>query len=93
MAPMPEAAVTASSPPSSFASFSSNTRSVGQLESGEMDALIVQNPFAMGYLGVASACDAVAGRAVDQNVDTATTVVTSANMFAPDIQKILYRFE
>ena len=73
--------------------FDSNVQSVAMLETGEMDALIVQNPFAMGYLGVASACDAVAGRAVDKNVDTATTVVTGANMFEPDIQKILYRFE
>ena len=73
--------------------FDSNVQSVAMLETGEMDALIVQNPFAMGYLGVASACDVVAGRAVDKNVDTATTVVTGANMFEPDIQKILYRFE
>lgn len=73
--------------------FDSNVVSVGMLETGEMNALIVQNPFAMGYLGVASACRAVAGEALDKNIDTATTVVTKDNMFAPDIQKILYRFE
>ena len=63
------------------------------LETGEMDALIVQNPFAMGYLGVASACDAIAGKTLDKNVDTATTVVTKSNMYDPDIQRILYRFK
>lgn len=73
--------------------FDSNVVSVGMLETGEMDALIVQNPFAMGYLGVASACDAIAGKTLDKNVDTATTVVTELNMYDPDIQRILYRFK
>lgn len=73
--------------------FDSNVVSVGMLETGEMNALIVQNPFAMGYLGVTSACEAVSGEALEPNIDTATTVVTKDNMFAPDIQKILYRFE
>ena len=73
--------------------FDSNVVSVWMLETGEMDALIVQNPFAMGYLGVASACDAIAGKTLDKNVDTATTVVTKSNMYDPDIQRILYRFK
>ena len=34
--------------------FDSNVVSVGMLETGEMDALIVQNPFAIGYLGAVS---------------------------------------
>ena len=32
--------------------FDSNVVSVGMLETGEVDALIVQNPYAIGYLGV-----------------------------------------
>lgn len=35
--------------------FDSNVISVGMLEKGIVDALIVQNPYAMGYLGVESA--------------------------------------
>ena len=73
--------------------FDSNVISIGMLETGEMDALIVQNPFAMGYLGITKACAATRGEAIDKNIDTATTVVTAANMFDPDIQKILYRFD
>ena len=37
--------------------FDSNVVSVGMLETGEVDALIVQNPYAMGYLGVEYAYD------------------------------------
>lgn len=45
--------------------FDTNTVSVGMLETGEMGALIVQNPFAMGYLSVKTAAElrtATAGR-------------------------------
>ena len=31
--------------------FDSNVKSIGMLEKGNVDALIVQNPYAMGYLG------------------------------------------
>ena len=37
--------------------FDTNTVSVGMLETGEMGALIVQNPFAMGYLSVKTAAE------------------------------------
>lgn len=73
--------------------FDSNVVSIGMLETGEMDALIVQNPFAMGYLGVTNACAVVRGEAIDKSIDTATTVVTAENMFEQDIQKVLYRFD
>ena len=45
------------------------------------------------FRSVASACDAIAGKTLDKNVDTATTVVTKSNMYDPDIQRILYRFK
>ena len=35
--------------------FDSNVVSVDMMETGEVDALIVQNPYAMGYLGVENA--------------------------------------
>ncbi len=44
--------------------FDSNVVSISMLETGEMDALIVQNPFAMGYLGVRTACELVSGQSV-----------------------------
>lgn len=73
--------------------FDSNTVSVGMLESGEVDALIVQNPYAMGYLGVETACSLLAGKSASERVDTSTTLVTRENMYLPEYQKILFRFE
>ena len=73
--------------------FDTNIVSVGMIETGEMDALIVQNPFAMGYLGVMNAAKLAAGEAVDEgSVYTKVTTVNRENLFDEDIQKILFRF-
>lgn len=73
--------------------FDTNTVSVGMIETGEMDALIVQNPFAMGYLGVMNAAKLVAGEATPESaLYTEVTTVTRENLFDEDIQKILFRF-
>lgn len=73
--------------------FDSNVTSVSMLETGEMDALIVQNPFAMGYLGVEKAASIISGEPIDGNaLYTTVTTVTKENLFDADIQKILFRF-
>lgn len=74
--------------------FDSNITSVSMLETGEMDALIVQNPFAMGYLGVKNAAALIAGEKPDESeVYTAVVTVEKDNMFDSDVQKILFRFD
>lgn len=73
--------------------FDSNVVSIGMLETGEMDALIVQNPFAIGYTGVECAYNLLSGKSVEPNIFTDTTPVTSKNMFDADKQKILFKFD
>lgn len=74
--------------------FDSNVVSVGMLETGEVDALIVQNPYAMGYLGVENAYNLLNGIAVeDEVIDTATTCVTRDNMYDPECQRMLFTFD
>lgn len=74
--------------------FDSNITSVGMLETGEMDALTVQNPFAMGFLGVENAAALVSGESIQEGeLYTAVTTVTKENLFNDDIQKILFRFK
>lgn len=74
--------------------FDSNVVSVGMLETGEVDALIVQNPYAMGYLGMETAYTLLNGQNVkESHVDTATTIVTRDNMYEPDCQKMLFFFD
>ena len=75
-------------------SFDSNIRCIELLRSGDVSALIVQNPYAMGYLGVETAWKVLEGQSFrpDQLIDTATTIVTRENMFTVEGQKALFSF-
>lgn len=74
--------------------FDSNVLSVSMLETGEMDALIVQNPFAIGYLSIQNAEALLSGRTVDApELYTAVTTVNRENLFDENVQKILFRFD
>lgn len=73
--------------------FDSNLQSIGLLESGEMDVLVVQNPFAMGYLSVKYASDCVDAKPTEQTVYTKATPITKESMYEQDNQKILFPFQ
>lgn len=74
--------------------FDSNVETIDALQSGLVDALIVQNTYAMGYLGVESAQKLLSGQtgAVERKVDTATRIIDRGNMFTADGQKALFPF-
>lgn len=73
--------------------FDSNAVSVGMLETGEVDSLIVQNPYAMGYLGVETAFQLINGtRKIEDSIGTDTILVNRDNMFAEECQKMLFPF-
>lgn len=74
--------------------FDSNVVCVDMLETGEVDALIVQNPYAMGYLGVESAYQLINGSKPEEEViDTATKLVTKENMYTEECQRMLFLFD
>ena len=74
--------------------FDNNAVSVGMLETGEVDALIVQNPYAMGYLGVESAYNLLNDIPLkSKKVDTETICATRENMYDDEYQKTLFAFE
>ena len=74
--------------------FDTNIQCIDLMQTGAVTALIVQNPYAMGYLGVESAWELLQGVSFDSErlIDTATTIVTRENMFAPESQKALFPF-
>ena len=72
--------------------FDNQTTLIEMLEMGEIDALIVQNPFAIGYLGVESAYKLLKKLDVEPKITTRVTEVTRDNMYNSDIQKILFQF-
>lgn len=60
------------------------------LREGVVEALIVQNPYRMGYEGVKTAMRAAGGEKIDPRViDTGVTKVTRENLETPEIRKLL----
>lgn len=70
--------------------FDAAEEEIGALQDGSIQALIVQNPYRMGYLSVKAALDAIIDSPVDKRIDTGVTVVTMDNLNDPEIQKLLY---
>lgn len=73
--------------------FDNNVISVGMLETGELDALVVQNPFAMGYLGLENAVLLVSGKTpTADRIDTEVRAIDRDAMFTEQNQKFLFSF-
>lgn len=74
--------------------FDTNAQCVDLMRSGVVSALVAQNPYAMGYLGVETAWQLLEGQSFDpdQLIDTSTTIITPENMFAIEGQKALFSF-
>jgi ribose transport system substrate-binding protein len=60
--------------------FDSDDKLVGFLKDGTIYALVVQDPFRMGYDGIKTALAASKGEKVEANVDTGANLITKANM-------------
>jgi ribose transport system substrate-binding protein len=61
------------------------------LEAGRIDALVVQNPQAMGYNGVSSAIAAIKGESVRARIDTGVALVTKDSLNSPEIRALIGR--
>lgn len=74
--------------------FDSNLVTIDALQTGAVDALVIQNTYEMGYFGVQSAYKLLTGQRseVEKHVDTATRIINRENMFALDGQKVLFPF-
>ena len=59
------------------------------LKAGQIDALIVQNPFKMGYEGVKAVVMSLKGEPVEKNIDTGVAVVTKDALDKPEIKALL----
>jgi ribose transport system substrate-binding protein len=69
--------------------FDASGEELNALERGTIQALVVQSPFNMGYLGVKAAIDAIEGRPVEKRIDTGVTIITKDNLNTPEVQKLL----
>lgn len=69
--------------------FDAGDDEIAALKRGTIQALIVQNPFRMGYDGVKTAYEAIQGKTVEKRIDTGVTVVTLENIDTPEVGKLL----
>jgi ribose transport system substrate-binding protein len=72
-----------------FVGFDAAEALVTALRQGEIDGLVVQNPFKMGYLGVKTMVQHLRGETVEKRIDTGVTFVTATNIDTPEIQTLL----
>ena len=69
--------------------FDAAENEIEAMKSGVIQALIVQDPFAMGYSGVKTAVDVILGKEVAEFIDTGVEAVTMKNFYKPEIQRLL----
>ncbi|MRR38269.1 sugar ABC transporter substrate-binding protein, partial [bacterium] len=72
-----------------FLGFDSSPKLVEGLEKGQIQGLVLQNPFRMGYVGVTTMVSRLSGKAVERKIDTGVTMVTQENMNQPEIRELL----
>jgi len=73
----------------SLVGFDSDDTLVAELRSGRVDALLLQDPYMMGYGGVMYGVMAALGVKTPTFVDTGATIATTANMTSPLIAGLL----
>ncbi len=74
----------------SLVGFDPTPQLVGLLKNRQVDGIILQDNFQMGYGGVAYGVLAAAGIRVPKFIDTGVTAATPANVDSPDIQSLLH---
>ena len=60
------------------------------IEEGVIQAVVIQKPFNMGYLGIKTAFQALNGQKVEKIMDTGAQVINRENMYSIENQKLLF---
>jgi ribose transport system substrate-binding protein len=72
-----------------FVGFDVSDKLLKGVESGEIDALVLQNPFNMGYLAVHALVDRLRGKSVPARTDTGAQLVDRGNLHEPSIEELV----
>lgn len=73
-----------------YIGFDASDTLVQALADGHIDALVVQDPVNMGYLGVKAMVDHLQGRPVEKRIDTGAQFITRDRMDDPAIKELLH---
>jgi ribose transport system substrate-binding protein len=72
-----------------FIGFDASDKLVAALREGDIEGLVVQNPFNMGYLAVKTMANHLRGKPVEKRIDTGAKYVDKSNMDDPAIKEVL----
>jgi ribose transport system substrate-binding protein len=73
-----------------FVGFDANPQLVEALQKGDIQGLVLQDPFRMGYYGVTIAVGAIRHEEVPPEVDTGVTLATAEDMNDPKVAILLH---
>ncbi len=72
-----------------FVGFDASEKLVSALKQGDIDGLVVQNPFNMGYLAVKTITEHLRGKKVERRIDTGARLVTKENLDDPAVKEVI----
>jgi ribose transport system substrate-binding protein len=72
-----------------FVGFDASDKLVSALKDGDIDGLVVQNPFNMGYLAVKTMVDHLHGKPIEKRIDTGARLVTKDNLEDPAVKEVI----
>ncbi|WP_341280007.1 substrate-binding domain-containing protein [Paenibacillus sp. FSL H8-0537] len=72
--------------------FDSSMELLELLQEDQLQVVLVQNPFSIGYLGIKNAVLALRGEEVPSHVAMETKLINGANLFWPENQRVLFPF-
>lgn len=72
--------------------FDNSIEEIQYLEAGIFQAIVIQKPFNMGYLGVEQAINVITNREVEHDVDSGSKLIPKENMYEEENQRLLYPF-
>ena len=73
-----------------FIGFDASETLLKGLRDGAIDAIVVQDPVKMGYLGVKTMVSHIHGEPVERRIDTGVRLVARDRMDDPDVQELLH---
>ncbi len=72
--------------------FDNSLEQIQLLEAGVFDAIVIQNPFKMGYLAVQTAVEYLETGEAIPRLDSDCRLITKEDLYTPENQKVLFMF-
>src|SRR5213594_4013641 len=73
-----------------FVGFDTSQMFIDAMRAKQLQGIVVQNPFNMGYLGVRTMVENLQGKTVEKRIDTGVNMITPDNLDAPESQSLLH---